>query len=87
MRHEHLLTTCSEETEAGVVRACLPIIRPGKDRRARHCERSEEKGETKGSGGKTTSESGQRGLWKTDKDAEAARCKIIGGLGQETGRY
>ena len=45
-----------------------------------------EEGEEKGSGGKTTPENGQdwtfqshRGLWKTDRDMEAAGCHIIGG--------
>ena len=54
-RHEDLLDY-SEETEAEVERACLPVTRPGTDRLARHCEGSKN---DKGTGGKTTSESGQ----------------------------
>ena len=57
-----------------IIYICLPVIRSGTKDLARHCEGSKKKGETKGRGGKTTSESGQdwtfpshRGLWKTDR--------------------
>ena len=37
----------SKETEAEVIRACLPITRHGKDHLARHCEESKKTGKTK----------------------------------------
>ena len=80
-----LLDTVASTTS--VVRTCLPIIRPGKDRlaRLRDGNTEEEKGKDKVSGGKTTSIVKRTGLSRVTEGSGRQTemggdgCEVIGG--------